>query len=164
MEFTAGIYTVCQPVSPVPPSTPRSLTAIRLTTSDTVRSFCLERHNRQCRAGVISNGNLRNDLPLSLFTRLRDIISRQLKRPGYYVRSTTPAQHAQSTKPLIPKRLVVFSQLAGFIMEMWRDFDIRLNNLAAKLLKAMTGIERNNFRYAGCSGFTSGYPKSKVCG
>lgn len=26
--------------------------------------------------GVISNGNLRNDLPLSLFTRLRDIISR----------------------------------------------------------------------------------------
>ncbi len=88
--------------------------------------------------GVISNGNLRNDLPLSLFTRLRDIISRQLKRPGI----TFDQRHQHSTpnqqKPLIPKRLVVFSQLAGFIMEMWRDFDIRLNNLAAKLLKAMT--------------------------
>ncbi|EBF8030475.1 HNH endonuclease [Salmonella enterica] len=53
--------------------------------------------------GVISNGNLRNDLPMSLLTRLRDIISRQLKRPGYYVRSTTPAQHAQSTKTINSK-------------------------------------------------------------
>lgn len=40
---------------------------------------------------------------MSLLTRLRDIISRQLKRPGYYVRSTTPAQHAQSTKTINSK-------------------------------------------------------------
>ena len=54
--------------------------------------------------GVLtSSGNLRNDLPLFLHSRLSYLISKQLKRPGYYVRPATPVQHAQAAKTINSK-------------------------------------------------------------
>lgn len=55
-------------------------------------------------AGVLmSSGNLCNDLPLFLHSRLSYLISHQLKRPAYYIRPTAPAQHAQATKTINSK-------------------------------------------------------------
>ncbi|MGC0830541.1 hypothetical protein [Pantoea agglomerans] len=50
-----------------------------------------------------SSGNLRNDLPLFLHSRLSYLISHQLKRQVYYVRPLVPIQHAQSTKAINSK-------------------------------------------------------------
>lgn len=117
MEFTAGIYTVCQPVSPVPPSTPPASYRDTLTTSDTVRSSLLKRHNRQCRAGGYIKWQ-RSQWPAPvLFYPVQVLISSiaSWKRPGYYAWSNTlPSSSTLSInkKPLIPKRLVV-PQLAA---------------------------------------------------
>ncbi|MBL5838569.1 hypothetical protein [Enterobacter asburiae] len=55
-------------------------------------------------SGVLTtSGDLRNDLPLFLQTRLRYILSRKLKRPGYQVRHAAPAQHAQAAKTINSK-------------------------------------------------------------
>jgi hypothetical protein len=55
-------------------------------------------------SGVLTtSGDLRNDLPLSLQTRLRYILSRQLKLPRYQVRQAAPAQHAQAAKTINSK-------------------------------------------------------------
>ena len=55
-------------------------------------------------SGVLTtSGDLRNDLPLFLQTRLRHILSRQLKRPGYQVSHAAPAQHAQAAKTINSK-------------------------------------------------------------
>lgn len=54
--------------------------------------------------GVLTlSGNLRDDLPLFLHTRLRYLISHQLKRPVYYVRPSAPVQHAQAAKTINSK-------------------------------------------------------------
>lgn len=54
--------------------------------------------------GVLtSSGNLRNDLPLFLHSRLSYLISKQLKRPVYYVRPSAPVQHAQAAKTINSK-------------------------------------------------------------
>ncbi|MEN4669195.1 hypothetical protein ABEH32_00225 [Pantoea agglomerans] len=50
-----------------------------------------------------SSGNLRNDLPLFLHSRLSYLISHQLKRPVYYVRPLVSIQYAQSTKTINSK-------------------------------------------------------------
>lgn len=50
-----------------------------------------------------SSGNLRNDLPLFLHSRLSYLISHQLKRPVYYVLPSAPIQHAQATKTINSK-------------------------------------------------------------
>lgn len=50
-----------------------------------------------------SSGNLRNDLPLFLHSRLSYLISHQLKRPVYCVLRSAPIQHAQSTKTINSK-------------------------------------------------------------
>ncbi|MEN4700088.1 hypothetical protein [Pantoea agglomerans] len=50
-----------------------------------------------------SSGNLRNDLPLFLHSRLSYLISHQLKRPVYYVRPLVPIQHAQAAKTINSK-------------------------------------------------------------
>lgn len=55
-------------------------------------------------SGVLTtSGDLRNDLPLFLYTRLSFLLSRQLKRPGYHVRPAAPAQHAQAVKTINSK-------------------------------------------------------------
>lgn len=55
-------------------------------------------------SGVLTtSGDLRNDLPLFLYTRLSFLLSRQLKRPGYHVRPAAPAQHAQAAKTINSK-------------------------------------------------------------
>lgn len=57
-------------------------------------------HNFQ---GVLTpSGDLRSDLPLFLHTRLRHLISQQLKRPEYH-RPTEPVQHAQTAKTINSK-------------------------------------------------------------
>lgn len=54
--------------------------------------------------GVLtSSGNLRNDLPLFLHSHLSYLISKQLKRPAYYVRPSEPVQHAQAAKTINSK-------------------------------------------------------------
>ncbi|SFT95490.1 Colicin D [Kosakonia arachidis] len=54
--------------------------------------------------GVLTlSGNLRDDLPLFLHTRLHYLISHQLKRPVYYVRPSAPVQHAQAAKTINSK-------------------------------------------------------------
>jgi hypothetical protein len=50
-----------------------------------------------------SSGNLPNDLPLFLHSRLSYLISHQLKRPVYCVLRSAPIQHAQSTKTINSK-------------------------------------------------------------
>ncbi|MEN4709287.1 MULTISPECIES: hypothetical protein [Pantoea] len=50
-----------------------------------------------------SSGNLRNDLPLFLHSRLSYLISHQLKRPVYCILRSAPIQHAQSTKTINSK-------------------------------------------------------------
>jgi len=50
-----------------------------------------------------SSGNLRNDLPLFLHSRLSYLITHQLKRPVYCVLRSAPIQHAQSTKTINSK-------------------------------------------------------------
>lgn len=50
-----------------------------------------------------SSGNLRNDLPLFLHSRLSYLITHQLKRPVYYVRPLVPIQHAQAAKTINSK-------------------------------------------------------------
>jgi len=50
-----------------------------------------------------SSGNLRNDLPLLLHSRLSYLISHQLKRPVYSVSQQVPVQHAQSAKTINSK-------------------------------------------------------------
>ena len=55
-------------------------------------------------SGVLTtSGDLRNDLPLFLHTRLSHLLSRQLKRPGYHVRPAAPVQHAQAAKTINSK-------------------------------------------------------------
>lgn len=55
-------------------------------------------------SGVLTtSGDLRNNLPLFLQTRLSYLISRQLKRPGYHVRTAAPTQHAQAAKTINSK-------------------------------------------------------------
>lgn len=55
-------------------------------------------------AGLLtSSGNLRDDLPLFLHTRLRELISHQLKRPTYYVSKPAPEQYAQSARTINSK-------------------------------------------------------------
>lgn len=55
-------------------------------------------------AGLLtSSGNLRDDLPLFLHTRLRELISHQLKRPAYYVSKPAPEQYAQSARTINSK-------------------------------------------------------------
>lgn len=50
-----------------------------------------------------SSGNLRNDLPLFLHSRLSYLISHQLKRPVYCVLQSAPIQHAQAAKTINSK-------------------------------------------------------------
>lgn len=55
-------------------------------------------------SGVLtSSGQLRNDLPFLFHSRLSELISRQIKRPIYYVRPAAPMQHAQSAKTINSK-------------------------------------------------------------
>lgn len=54
--------------------------------------------------GVLTfSGNLEYDLPILVHSRLSYLISHQLKRPVYYVRRSTPLQHAQSAKTINSK-------------------------------------------------------------
>lgn len=50
-----------------------------------------------------SSGNLRNDLPLFLHSRLSYLITHQLKRPVYCVLPSAPIQHAQAAKTINSK-------------------------------------------------------------
>jgi len=50
-----------------------------------------------------SSGNLRNDLPLFLHSRLSYLISHQQKRPVYCVLRSAPIQHAQAAKTINSK-------------------------------------------------------------
>ncbi|MEH3776477.1 hypothetical protein POW02_20970 [Enterobacter asburiae] len=66
-------------------------------------------------SGVLTtSGDLRNDLPLFLQTRLQYILSRQLKRPGYQVRQAAPAQYARPQKPSTAKLQVGCWPRAGY--------------------------------------------------
>ncbi|EBO0296346.1 TPA: hypothetical protein LVL66_005838 [Klebsiella oxytoca] len=54
--------------------------------------------------GVLTtSGNLRDGLPLSLYSRLRYLIIYQLKRPVYYVHPAAPVQRTQAAKPITSK-------------------------------------------------------------
>ncbi|MEN4879185.1 hypothetical protein ABEI17_00430 [Pantoea agglomerans] len=50
-----------------------------------------------------SSGNLRNDLPLFLHSRLSYLITHQLKRPVYCVLPSAPIQHVQAAKTINSK-------------------------------------------------------------
>jgi hypothetical protein len=55
-------------------------------------------------SGVLNtSGQLLNNLPFFLQSRLSELISRQIKRPVYYVRPAAPVQHAQSAKTINSK-------------------------------------------------------------
>lgn len=54
--------------------------------------------------GVLtSSGNLRNNLPLFLHSHVSYLISKQLKRPLYYVHPSAPVQYAQAAKTINSK-------------------------------------------------------------
>lgn len=55
-------------------------------------------------SGVLNtSGQLLNNLPFFLQSRLSELISRQVKRPVCYVRPAAPVQHAQSAKTINSK-------------------------------------------------------------
>lgn len=84
---------------------------------------------------LVSSGTLRNDLPLFLYSRLRELISRQLKRPVYSVRPAAPVQHAQATKTINSKaagRLLAAGGLYNGNVEGFRQTAEQLGGEAVK--------------------------------
>jgi hypothetical protein len=99
--FTGQLWSFCQPISSVPLSA--ALDGIPDIRSGKVVLLGNDAIGHVITGVQTSSGNLRNDLPLFLHSRLSYLISHQLTRPVYYVRPLVPIQHAQAAKTINSK-------------------------------------------------------------